>query len=292
MSPESPTFVPAPTPPRLRPGSAEPRGPIAKHNETQRRLQAQFEKLERQFAQIKEQNRQVQKLASLGTNAAVLAHEFNNLMSPVVGYARYAVNAGDPELMAKALNMTLRQTAIVTAMSDRILGLAANETRAAIAVSLCDAVADAEACLCRDLSKDGITLVNGVEAGITVQADPGQLQQVLFNLLLNARQAIQHRNGRIRITADRETEGRIAVHVADNGAGIPADRLPEIFNAFYSTKKDRPDKSGIGLGLTLCKEIVEEHGGAMRVASEPDRGTTFTFSLPQPEDKPQPEPRL
>jgi signal transduction histidine kinase len=118
------------------------------------------------------------------------------------------------------------------------------------------------------------------------------LQQVLFNLLLNARQAIQHRNGRIRITADRETEGRIAVHVADNGAGIPADRLPEIFNAFYSTKKDRPDKSGIGLGLTLCKEIVEEHGGAMRVASEPDRGTTFTFTLPQPEDKPQPEPRL
>jgi signal transduction histidine kinase len=176
--------------------------------------------------------------------------------------------------------MTLRQTAIVTAMSDRILGLAVNEAQAMVRVNVADAVADAEACLIRDLSKDGITLVNGADKGIWVHADPRQLQQVLFNLFLNARQAIKNRNGRIRITAEVTSDDFVTIHVADNGSGIPADRLDDIFDAFYSTKDDRPDKSGIGLGLTLCREIVEEHGGQMRVASTAGEGTTFSFTLP------------
>lgn len=248
--------------------------------DTEQRLQAQFERLEHQFGILKEQTRQAQKLASLGTAAAMLAHEFNNLMSPVVGYAKYAVDSKDPELMVKALTMTLKQTAIVTGMSDRILGLAASETQAVARVNVQSAVADAEACLCRDLSKDGIRLVNEVDPAVHVMADPRQLQQVLFNLLLNARQAIKHRNGRIRVSAEAAGERKVAIHVADNGCGIPAEALSDIFDAFYTTKDDRPDKSGLGLGLTLCRDIVEEHHGAIDVASELGKGTTFTITLP------------
>ncbi|HRX85444.1 MAG TPA: ATP-binding protein [Phycisphaerae bacterium] len=248
--------------------------------ETEQRLQAQFERLERQFAMLKDQTRQAQKLASLGTAAAMLAHEFNNLMSPVVGYAKYAVDAQDPELMTKALTMTLKQTAIVTAMSDRILGLAVSEAQAVAPVSVHAAVADAEACLCRDLSKDGIRLVNEVDAEVQVLADPRQLQQVLFNLFLNARQAIKHRNGRIKVTAEAGDDNTVNIHVADNGAGIPEEAIQDIFDAFYSTKDDRPDKSGLGLGLTLCRDIVEEHHGRIGVASEVGKGTTFTITLP------------
>jgi len=248
--------------------------------ETEQRLQAQFDKLEKQFSVLREQTRQAQKLASLGTAAAMLAHEFNNLMSPVVGYARYAIDANDQQLMVKALTMTLKQTAIITAMSDRILGLASSEARAVCPVNVRDAVADAEACLCRDLSKDGIKLVNEVDSAIQVQADPRQLQQVLFNLFLNARQAITHRSGRIKVTASRAGDDAVAIDVADNGCGIPADRIDDIFDAFHTTKSDRPDKSGLGLGLTLCRDIIEEHGGTIRVSSEVGKGSTFTVSLP------------
>jgi len=257
-----------------------PAQPVAQLTETERRLQMQFEKLERQLNQLREQTRQAQRLASLGTNAAALAHEFNNLMSPVVGYARHALDKNDPGLMVKALNITLRQTEILTAMSDRILGLASSEAQRVERVSVRDAVADAEMCLCRDLSKDGITLVNAVDDAVCVMADPRQLQQVLFNLFLNARQAISHRSGRIKVTADC-ADDFVAIHVSDNGSGIPADRIDDIFDAFYSTKDHRPDKSGIGLGLTLCRDIVEEHHGTIQVSSEINQGTTFTFTLPR-----------
>lgn len=247
---------------------------------TERCLQAQFEKLERQFLQLKDQTRQAQTLASLGTAATMLAHEFNNLMTPVVGYARYALDSSDPELMVKALEMTLKQTAIVSAMSDRILGLAVNEAPSVQRVNLAEAVADAEACLCRDLSKDGVTLVVNIDAALHVSADPRQLQQVFFNLLINARQAITHRNGRIKVTAHRQDDEHIAIHLSDNGCGIPPEELDNIFDQFYSTKKDRPNKSGIGLGLTLCHDIVDEHRGKITVTSEVGKGTTFTITLP------------
>jgi signal transduction histidine kinase len=248
-------------------------------SETERKLHAQFERLEQQFALLKQQTRQAQKLASLGAAATMLAHEFNNLMTPVLGYARYALDADDKELMAKALQMTIRQTDVITAMSDRILGLAANEAQSRQPVSIAKAVEDAVACMCRDLSKDGITLDADIDASLRVLADPKQLQQVLFNLFINARQAITHRNGRITVRAEGGDE-YLEIRIKDNGCGISADNLERIFEEFYTTKGDRPGKSGLGLGLALCREIIEEHRGTITVESEPGHGTTFTLRLP------------
>jgi signal transduction histidine kinase len=249
-------------------------------NETELRLQEQFDYLEAQFARLKDQARQAQRLASLGTAATVLAHEFNNLMSPVVGYAQFAIDSQDPELMAKALRITLKQTAIMTAMSDRILGLAANETSSVQRVNIKEAIDDARECLIRDLSKDNIEFITEIDDSLTFQADPRQMQQVFFNLLTNARQAIQHRHGRITIAAKRTDDETVSISFRDNGSGIPKDSLDAIFGEFYSTKKDRPGKSGIGLGLSLCRDIVEEHRGTIQVASEVGKGTIFTLKLP------------
>lgn len=249
-------------------------------SETERKLHAQFERLEQQFALLKQQTRQAQKLASLGAAATMLAHEFNNLMTPVIGYARYAIDADDKELMVKALQMTIRQTDVVTAMSDRILGLAANEAQQRQPVSIAKAVEDAVACMCRDLSKDGITLDADIDADLRVLADPKQLQQVLFNLFINARQAITHRSGRITVRAERADDEYLDFHITDNGCGISAENLERIFEEFYTTKNERPGKSGLGLGLALCREIIEEHRGTISVKSEVGRGTTFTLRLP------------
>jgi len=248
--------------------------------DTEQKLRDQFDRLEGQFAQLKEQTRQAQKLASLGAAATMLAHEFNNLMTPVVSYSRYALENGDQELMAKALRIVLRQTDIITAMSDRILGLAINEARTAQPIRLADAVNDAVACMCRDLSKDSITLEVDLDDSIVAQADPGQLQQVLFNLLINARQAITHRSGRIQVTGRRLDDETVVLRISDNGCGISPENLDRIFEQFFSTKKNRPGKSGVGLGLSLCREIIEEHRGTLNVESTVGEGTTFTITLP------------
>src|SRR5262245_31081971 len=102
-------------------------------------LRTQVESLERRFVALRDQARQVHRLASLGTAAAALAHEFNNLMTPVVGYAKYALDAGDVDLMKKALDLTLKQTAIGTAMAGRVLGLAVDEAQSfqSVAVEKC-----------------------------------------------------------------------------------------------------------------------------------------------------------
>ena len=94
----------------------------------EQRLQAQFERLESQFLLLKEQTRQAQQLAALGTAAAMIAHEYNNLMTPVLARARHAIDSGDTGLMVKALELTLKQADIMTAMSDRVLGLAGDES--------------------------------------------------------------------------------------------------------------------------------------------------------------------
>ncbi len=280
--------------------------------DTERALQEQFARLEQQFAQLREQTRQAQKLASLGTAAAMLAHEFNNLMTPVKGYAQYAIDAQDQELMDKALRITLKQIGIISAMSDRILGLAANEGQTVKKVNVAEAVADARECLIRDLSKDSIKLTVDVDSSLSVLANPQQLQQVFFNLLINARQAIKSRGGRITIAAERVDEEFIAIRVSDTGCGMSADELENIFEAFYSTKgtpangtasvgtsgtavaerarsasraktsaaSDRPSTNGLGLGLALCRDIVEEHRGRITCESEPGEGTTFIIHLP------------
>ncbi len=249
-------------------------------NTTELRLQEQFDQLEAQFDLLKDQTRQAQRLASLGTAATMLAHEFNNLMSPVVGYAQYAIDSQDPELMAKALRITLKQTGIMTAMSDRILGLAANESGSVQRVNIKEAINDARECLIRDLSKDNIEFVTDIDESLTFLADPRQMQQVFFNLLSNARQAIQHRHGRLTITAQRIDDEMVSISFRDNGSGIPEGSLDAIFQEFYTTKKDRPGKSGIGLGLSMCRDIIEEHRGTIQVSSTVGEGTIFTIKLP------------
>lgn len=267
------------SPASIAPGPIS-QGRASSFEATEEKLRIRFDQLESQFAHLKEQTRQAQKMASLGAAATMLAHEFNNLMTPVVSYSRYALDNDDHPLMVKALNMVLRQTDIITAMSDRILGLAVNEAQTCQPIKLVDAVSDAVACMCRDLSKDNIALNVDVPDGVVAKADPKQIQQVLFNLLINARQAITHRNGRINVTGERINDEFVALKIRDNGCGITPENLERIFEQFFSTKQSRPGKSGVGLGLSLCREIIEEHQGSLTAESTVGEGTTFTIKLP------------
>ncbi len=174
-------------------------------------LQAQLDELAGQFQQIKSQLRHAQKLASIGTTAAVIAHEFNNLFTPVVAYARQALDTADVELMRIALTKTLERAATMRQMADRVIGLAKQPDGAAKTIKVREIVENAVGCLCRDLDRDNISLNLQIDPGLAVRANENQLLQVLFNLLINARQAMLGRHGRLTVDAVPTHEGLLDI---------------------------------------------------------------------------------
>ena len=114
---------------------------------------------------------------------------------------------------------------------------------------------------------------------VNIKADSKRISQVMDNLIENAKRCMQHK-GNITIAA-RILDSFLEISVRDDGPGISPEDLPHIFERFYRGEKSRPnDYGGMGLGLTICKYIVEEHGGKIRAESIHGRGTTISFTLP------------
>jgi len=246
-------------------------------------LQAHLDQLSSEFDLLKRQLRHTQKLASIGTNAAMIAHEFNNLFTPVVAYAQHALDTNDVELMKKALAKTVERCAVLRHMADRLIGLAKQSDSGVRALRVLDTVQAAVESLGRDPEKDNITVNLQIDPALSIRANESGLLQVLFNLVINARQAMLGRGrGRLTIDAAPTQDGRVDIHVRDTGCGIPPENLSRIFKPFFTTKQnaDKPDKRGLGLGLSICRDIIEELEGRISVTSEVNVGTTFTITLP------------
>lgn len=245
-------------------------------------VQDHLEVLASQLASLQDQVRGLQRLAGLGTMSAMLAHEINNILTPIVSYGQYALQRNDPELLRTAVEKTLANSKRLTGLCTRVLGLAAESQAGLTATPIAPLVADAVECLGRDLAKDNITLHVHVPADLTARVHAGGLQQVLFNLVLNARQAMLDRRGELTITGERADGDRVRITVRDNGPGIPAEHVTRVFEPFFSTKQhqDRADKRGVGLGLAICRQIMSENGGTIDVHSVPGQGATFTLTLP------------
>jgi len=248
-------------------------------------LQAQIDQLAQQFDWLKARLRHSQKLATLGTTAAMTAHELNNMLTPVVAYCRDALDRNDPELMRLALSKTLDRAAAMRQMIDRVVGLARQSDTVIRAVKVRQVVEEAIGCLGRDLGKDGIQLNLQIDEQLTVRANENQLLQVLLNLVSNARQAMLGRRGRLSVDAAPTAQGQVQINVRDTGCGIPAEHLDAVFDPFFSTKTnaEKPDQRGLGLGLSISRDIIEEFGGRIEAASQLDVGSTFTVTLPAPD---------
>ncbi len=238
--------------------------------------------LQQQIKELREQLRHAHKLASLGTNSAMLAHEYNNVFTPVISYAQHALDRGDTELMKRALTTVLKQYEIVRAMSDRIMGFARPSESVRGQIDFRRIIEQAVDSLGRDLAKYKITISVDIPDSLRLEGDPDALQQVFFNLILNARQALLGRGGKMKISATPLPGKRAMIHVRDTGCGIDSRNLAGVFEPFYSTKQNesRREKRGLGLGLAICKQIIEEHGGTIEVESIEGHGTTFTITLP------------
>ena len=250
-------------------------------------LQRQVAAAQEQLDYLREQLTESQRLATIGTIAAVIAHEFNNLLTPIVSYSQFALASAesatpDMALIKKALGKSFQSSTKAGKICTSMLGLARGES-CFTDVTVQNLVDEVLLVLARDPQKDGIALRVQVQPGLSVHGDPVQLEQVLLNLLINARQAmLGSRNGSLTIKAATDGEQQVKIQVIDTGPGIPAQHLTKIWEPFFTTKRDprKGEHKGTGLGLAICKEIVEHHQGRIEVTSEVGRGTTFTILLP------------
>jgi signal transduction histidine kinase len=108
-----------------------------------------------------------------------------------------------------------------------------------------------------------------------ITADRVQLQQVFMNLMLNGIESMRDNGGELTIKSQLREDGKLQISVTDNGVGLPPEKADQIFNAFFTTKAQ-----GTGLGLAITRSIVESHGGRVWAATNPERGTTFHFTIP------------
>jgi signal transduction histidine kinase len=230
-----------------------------------------------------------EKLASMGRLVAGIAHEINNPVNAVINslgpledaVKRIGAGEGGPpaeiakeaeEILAVVQRGAARTKAIVQALH----GYARGDESVQREVNLARSVDETLGLLQHRLR--GVKVVKEVEPNATIRGFPGQVDQVLMNLLTNAAQAIGDREGTIRVTAQNQ-DARVLLTVADDGPGIPKDVLPHIFDPFFTTKDVG---EGSGLGLSIVHGIIERHGGHIDVESEPGRGTQFAISFPLP----------
>ena len=247
-------------------------------------LHQRLAKKEQENDTLKSQNLQLQALANLGSATSMIAHEINNLLTPLASYAALAVrNSEDEQLVAKVLQKTVRNCERASKIMMSMLAIAngqAQETENAGVRALVDEVFTS---LCRDFAKDGITVTTDVPDDLKVRCVPVQIQQMLMNLILNARDAMLPGGGMLKITAT-ENEHYIDLTVSDTGKGIPASDLDNIFKPFFTTKagQDRATTySGSGVGLAFCKRIIDAHGGDISATSTLGQGSVFLARLPR-----------
>jgi two-component system NtrC family sensor kinase len=249
-------------------------------------LLAQLAQTQQQLDLVRQQLTESQRLATIGQIAAVIAHEFNNLLTPIVSYSQFALTSAsgekpDMELIRKALSKAFASAEKAGKICTSMLSLARGESNFG-PFSVQKLVDETLTVLARDPSKDGIALRVQIQPDLTVTGDPVQLEQVLLNLLINARQAMLGKGGSITIKAQKlEDTGELRIQVIDTGPGIPEKVIGKIFDPFFTTKGTarRGESRGTGLGLAICKEIIEHHGGRIEVASEVGKGTTFSIYL-------------
>ncbi len=225
--------------------------------------------------------RRSEKFAAIGKMAAGIAHEIRNPLASISGSIQMMQRQAGPEGTNRRLqDIVLREIDRLNDLINDFLNFARPRALQVDEIAV-DRLLGEVVEVFRYTKGEGGAACDvrlEVEPGLTVDADPQQLKQVLWNLMNNAAEATEG-GGEVRVTARRveAADGPdVEIQVADRGVGIPAEHLARIFDPFFTTK-DR----GTGLGLSLVHRIIEDHRGTLRVDSEPGRGSTFTVTLPQ-----------
>jgi PAS domain S-box-containing protein len=250
---------------------------------------------------LEDQLQQARRMEAVGRLAGGVAHDFNNLLTIIKGYVELALNrvAGSPELRGNIQQIADAAERAVTLVR-QLLAFSRKQVLKPKVLDLNSVVLNMDK-MVRRLMSEAIEMRTRIEKNLgSVKADPGQIEQVILNLIVNARDAMPDGGKLWIVTGNVELNSAIAhdqtlirpgpyvmLSVTDTGVGISAETLPHIFEPFYTTKES---SRGTGLGLSTVYGIVKQSGGHIAVNSDLGKGTTFKVYLPRVEDS-VPAPR-
>ena len=227
---------------------------------------------------LEEQLRQAQKMEAVGHLAGGVAHDFNNLLQVIASRAHlFLSQSRDPEQAVALLRELEQHIGRGAALTRQLLLFSRRETTKREPLDLNDAVRDATEILLRLLRANISLAAELASEPLPVEADRGQLQQVLMNLTLNAADAMPD-GGRLVIRTAARGAAEVCLTVEDTGHGIPMEIRHRIFEPFFTTKEPG---QGTGLGLSVVHGAVASHGGRIEVESTVGKGTTFRVVLPR-----------
>jgi signal transduction histidine kinase len=231
---------------------------------------------------LRQQLLQAQRLSTMGTLASSVAHEFNNILTTIINYAKIGLRPqSDERNRTESLEKILKGSQRAATIVNSMLGFARNTVNQRTQTDLASLVDEVLILADKDLSKHHIQVEKKYHDRPQAPVVAGQIEQILLNLVINARQAMP-RGGRLKIELSENRKTHMAeIRVSDSGVGIPPERLRLIFDPFYTTKEpDEHGHGGSGLGLSVCRQIIEQHNGRIRVESVAGKGSTFTVKLP------------
>jgi C4-dicarboxylate-specific signal transduction histidine kinase len=250
----------------------EAREAIGAQVQEERRMREELESLQRQVIRQ-------ERLAAIGVLVSGVAHELNNPLQAILGFAELLQMRQDlPPGASQELAVIQKESARASAIIRNLSRFGRQQSSEASRVRLRDVVASVVELRQRQFEEDNITLSVNESANPAVCAIFTELQQVVLNFVINAEQAVMvTRNPRAISIATSERDGRAHLEVADSGPGVPPEDEPKLFQPFFTTK---PVGEGTGLGLSVSYGIIQSHGGTIGYRRAPGGGAVFYFDLP------------
>jgi two-component system NtrC family sensor kinase len=240
-------------------------------------LEQRVEERTQDLLEAQERLRHAEKLTALGRMSASIAHEINNPLTAILGHlylAKRGLAEGSP--VREDLAIVEREVNTISKLVQQLRDFSKPPVQDREVISLNDVVEEVLALVGKELRRHQIDVETELDPALPpVTASPGQMREVLLNLVLNAQDAMDGGGAlAIRTAVDREW---VTVEVADTGSGIPDDIIDYIFEPFFTTKGE----NGTGLGLAICHSIAHDHDGEITVETEVGQGSAFTLQLPE-----------
>jgi len=242
-------------------------------------LTEQTRKTRRELAAMENHVKRVEKMAAVGEMAAGLAHEIKNPLAALKGSIQLLREETDYDpIRDRLMQIIVREADRLSALVSNFLLFARPPVGRMERIDLKSAMMDTVELFEKDSSAwNRITVEKAVTPDLWIEMDPQHFRQILWNLLVNAGEAIEG-SGRIFVEVSPERNHRVHIRITDNGCGMQPDDIKSIFDPFFTTKP-----TGTGLGLSIVHRILEAYDSFLDVESRPGMGTTFTLNLRQAE---------
>ena len=242
-------------------------------------LAASFNDMSVSLREMQEQLVQAAKLAAIGELASNVAHEINNPLTSIMGYAELIGEETDMANIRNDIEVIKKESLRARSIVQQLLDFARKRPLEIGTMDINRLLEDVIGLVGIQLKDSGIRIIEDYSELPSVKGDPNQIKQVFLNVLNNAVDAMSENcagSGKVITIRTYSRDSGVNIEIADTGCGIPADVSSRIFEPFFTTKKEQ----GTGLGLSITYKIIQSHKGKIDVRSEEGKGTTFIISLP------------